>query len=258
MPELPDLTVYAANLSSRLNGKKVQSIDASLGKRLNVSPEELRNAISGATLDNAKREGKEILFKFSNNSSLLVHLMLAGGFAITQKPDTIKFNAITISFDDGTTLVVTDPRGLVTAKLNPQPSKVPDALDIDADFLRQKIAKKPKLLAKGFLVDQSIVRGIGNAYADEILWHARISPKSIMGKIPDAKIDTLFECMRSVLIDSVDEIKQAQPDIISGEVRDFMAVHNPRKKQSPTGRPIMVEQIASKKTYFTDEQVLYT
>src|SRR5215475_4264653 len=133
MPELPDLTVYSANLASKLNGKKVQSVKARISKRLNVPPRHLQKALANASLEDVQRTGKEILFQFSNNSVLLVHLMLAGGFAITKTPRTVKYPALTIAFKGGTALVITDPRSLVSVKLNPSPSKVPDALDIDVD-----------------------------------------------------------------------------------------------------------------------------
>lgn len=258
MPELPDLTVFSDNLTSKLKGKKVRSAEYHKDKRLNVSPEELQNALTNSHLDSAERSGKEIQFKFSNGATLLVHLMLSGGFAISKTPEFVKFRVLTIFFDDDTALVVSDPKGLVTVNLNSKPMAVPDALDIDGDYLRRKISEKPKLLAKAFLIDQAIIRGIGNAYADEILWAARISPKSVIGKIPGSEIDVLLNAIRTVLLDAIDEIRKANPDIISGEVREFLKVHNPDRQQSPSGRPIIKEQVASKSTYFTDEQVLYT
>jgi formamidopyrimidine-DNA glycosylase len=257
MPELPDLTVFSDNLASKLKGKKVQSVAYHGDKRLNVSREALQNSLVKTILEAVQRSGKEIQFRFSNHSVLLIHLMLAGGFAITQNPDLVKFKILTISFEDGMALVVNDPKWLVTVKLNPRPATAPDALDVDRDYLLKKISEKPKLVAKAFLIDQSILRGIGNAYADEILWLAQISPKSVMGKIPHSAIDTLIRSMRTVLIDAIDQIRRANPDIISGEVRDFLKVHNPHRRQSPNGRPILKEQVASKTTYFTDEQVLY-
>lgn len=110
---------------------------------------------------------------------------------------------------------------------------------------------------KAFLIDQSILRGIGNAYVDEILWHARIAPKSVVGKIPDHVIEDLLISIKSVLTEAIDEIKKRKPETISEEVRDFLRVHNPDRSESPTGHRIMTEQVASRITYFTEEQVLY-
>ena len=106
-------------------------------------------------------------------------------------------------------------------------------------------------------IDQSIVRGIGNAYADEILWQAKISPKSAVGKIPDYVIEELLASIKSVLTEAVEEIKKISPKIISGEVRDFLRIHHPDRSESPTGHRIIKQQVASKTTYFTAEQVLY-
>lgn len=257
MPELPDLTVFSDNLASRLKGKRVRSVVYHKDKRLNVTPDILQNSLVNTSLEAVQRSGKEIEFRFSNSSTLFVHLMLSGGFAVTQTPDFVKFKVLTISFEDGVALIVSDPKGLVTVNLNPPTVTVPDALNIDGEFLRRKISEKPKLLAKAFLIDQAIVRGIGNAYADEILWLARISPKSVIGKLPDTVIDALATSIRAVLIEAIDEIRKVSPDITSGEVRDFLKIHNPTRQHSPNGRPIIKEQVASKTTYLTDEQVLY-
>lgn len=112
-------------------------------------------------------------------------------------------------------------------------------------------------MAKAFLIDQSIVRGIGNAYADEILWQAKISPKSAVGKIPDYVIEELLASIKSVLTEAVEEIKKISPKIISGEVPGFLRIHHPDRSESPTGHRIIKQQVASKTTYFTAEQVLY-
>jgi len=257
MPELPDLTVFSDNLASKLRGKIVQSVEYHKDKRLNVSREALQDSLVNTSLEAVQRSGKEIEFQFSNGSTLFIHLMLSGGFTVTQTPEVVKFKVLTISFKDGIVLVVNDSKGLVTVNLNPPPNTVPDALDVNGDYLRKKISGKSKLVIKAFLIDQSIIRGIGNAYADEILWLSRISPKSIVGKIPDAVIDVLLSSMQTALIEAIDEIRNVSPDITSGEVRDFLKIHNPDRQKSPTGRPIIKEQVASKTTYLTDEQVLY-
>ncbi|HKN85987.1 MAG TPA: hypothetical protein VJV04_03925 [Nitrospiraceae bacterium] len=128
---------------------------------------------------------------------------------------------------------------------------------MDAAYLRRKIAERRRKEVKAFLIDQSILRGIGNAYVDEILWQARTAPKSVVGKIPDHVVDNLLTSIRSVLIDAIENIKQEKPETFSEEVRGFLRVHNPKRSVSPTGHRIMTEQVASRITYFTEEQVLY-
>jgi formamidopyrimidine-DNA glycosylase len=257
LPELPDLAVYAENLMARLEGKTVQSVDYHRDARLNTSHEELRNSLCNTSIASVERSGKEIAFYFSNNATLFVHLMLSGRFIITSDPDSVRFRVLTIGFEGSLSLVVSDPKGLVIVKMNPIPSSVPDALEIDGTYLRRKIAEKPRVRAKAFLVDQAIIRGIGNAYADEILWQARISPTSAVGKIPDHLIDDFLASIRSVLIEAIAEIKRQSPEIISGEVRDFLRAHNSKRSESPTGHRIMKEKKGSQITYFTQEQVLY-
>ena len=81
-------------------------------------------------------------------------------------------------------------------------------------------AKKPRQKRtniKTFLLDQKNIRGIGNAYADEILWEAGISPLSVCNKIPDKKIKEMAKAISFVLEDAEKQIRKAQPDIISGE-----------------------------------------
>jgi formamidopyrimidine-DNA glycosylase len=106
-------------------------------------------------------------------------------------------------------------------------------------------------------MDQKVLRGIGNAFADEILWDARISPFSPANKIPKANIAVLAKSIKSVLKDAEQHILQNRPDIISGEYRDFMEVHNSRKTETSTGAAIKHDVISSRKTYYTDEQELF-
>ena len=100
-------------------------------------------------------------------------------------------------------------------------------------------------------MDQKIIRGIGNAYADEILWEARISPKSITHKIPSEAVKVLAKTIKSVLKAAEKQIAKTHPDIISGEVRDFLKIHNADKEKSPKGAKISHEMLNSRITYYT-------
>ncbi len=104
------------------------------------------------------------------------------------------------------------------------------------------------------MLREVIIRGIGNAYADKILWMAGIAPASHCDKIPDKKIESLNEAIKSVLRDAEEQIKKTDPDLISGEIRHFLKVHNSKKSHSPMGDKIKIAQLNSRKTYYTDEQ----
>ena len=110
---------------------------------------------------------------------------------------------------------------------------------------------------KNILLDQNIIRGIGNAYSDEILWQTGISPFSKANAIPVEKIKELAKNIKKVLKNATNKIYKNHPDLIHGEVRDFLDIHTKKKLKSPTGATIKIADRGMLKTYYTDEQVLY-
>ena len=259
MPELPDLTVFAESLEELVLNRKIDAALYHKNKRLNVEPELFETALKGQKLTKVRRAGKELLFELSNGNSFSVHLMLSGGFKLCPKGEEVSSAVLTVDFDDGHSLVLFDPKGLASVSLNPDMARLAvDALDVTADYLEDRFKKEPRTIVKGFLIDQRVIAGIGNAYADEILWQAKISPKSIVGKIPKNVIAELVSSIHSVLKNATEYLRKNHHGMISGEVRDFLAVHNRKAKVSPSGAPIIVAQVASKKTYYTEEQTLYS
>ena len=258
MPELPDLQVFSHNLTKALKGKKVKRVEVHNAKKLNVSSKELSAALEGKTLNRAERSGKELHAHFSGDQVLGLHLMLNGKLYLFKEKNEQKYTIIKILFDDDSGLAMTDFQGIATPTLNPEKTDVPDALsdELDLKYLLAQLQKK-KTAVKNILMDQHIVRGIGNAYADEILWDAKISPFSIARQIPEEKVKELLKSIKNVLKDAEKQILKTHPDIIAGEVRDFLQVHNSKKKETPGGHKIHQKPIASRKTYYTDEQVEY-
>ena len=258
MPELPDLQVFRFNLSKKLVGKTVEKIHAIHPKKLNVPEQKLHRALVGATLTAVLREGKELHFTFDNGNTLGLHMMLKGQLQLFNEKNMEKFAILELLFTDGTGLALADYQRQATPTLNPEPKDAPDALSRDAGykFLKEKLSGYGSTVKK-LLMDQKIIRGIGNAYADEILWQARISPFSICNKIPDAVIRNLARSIRTVLSKAEKNILKTNPDILGGEVRAFLAIHNTKKTHSPTGVKIRVDESGSRKTYYTDEQELF-
>lgn len=258
MPELPDLQVFSYNLNKELKGKILTGVNVANTKKLNVSTKALKEAIEGKQLTKIERVGKELHFEFKNGHILGMHLMLRGQLHLYQENNEHKYTIIELMFDKGIGLALTDFQGLATPALDPETSEAPDALSekIDFKFLKEQL-QQTRSAIKTILLDQHIIRGIGNAYADEILWYARISPFSAANKLPDDKIHELNKAIRTVLEDAEKQIRKTHPDIISGEVRDFLKVHNAKKKQTDTGATIHQKPISSRKTYYTDEQELF-
>ncbi|HEK21322.1 Fpg/Nei family DNA glycosylase [Mucilaginibacter sp.] len=256
MPELPDLEVFSHNLEKRLKGKTIARLTSHTTK-LNVTEKELQDTLHGQKIAAVYREGKELYFKWSNGDILALHLMLHGKLFYFKDKNDQKFPVIELMFTDGSGLVLTDFQKAATPTLNPEPKTAPDALsdEADADYYKTILAKK-KTTIKTILLDQKIVRGIGNAYADEILWHARISPFSVANKIPEHKLKDLVKAIHKVLTEAQQQIIKHNPDIIAGEVRDFMLIHHPKKQSSPGGAPIQIDN-GTRKTYYTSEQELF-
>jgi len=258
MPELPDLQVFSANLEKKLKGLTITKVEIPVTKKLNATKAEVIEALEGTSIKSIYREGKELHIGLSNGNTLGLHLMLHGGLDLFEDNNLNKHTIIALFFDNGTGLALTDWQNAATPTLNPETKNTPDALSKEITPAYLKDALDTRSIVKNVLMDQKTIRGIGNAYADEILWDAKISPFSISNKIPEAAIKQLAKSIKSVLNNAEKQIKKEKPDIISGEVRDFLLIHNSKKKESPTGGTILQKTAGGRKTYYTEEQELYT
>ena len=256
MPELPDLQVFSRNLNKLFKGKTLEKVEVPNHKKLNVSVGKLKNTLEGSELKDVRRVGKELHFEFKNEHVLGLHLMLHGQLHTFEGDNKNKFSIIELLFEGGKGLALADFQSAATPTLDPAANRVPDALDVTEAYLKQKLGKT-KTAVKTVLMEQKILRGIGNAYADEILWDAHLSPFSTSNKIPEAKIKQLIKSIKGVLEDAEKQIIKAKPDIISGEFRDFLKVHLPKHKQTATCVTIHQNPLGGRKTYYTDEQELF-
>lgn len=258
MPELPDLQVFSKNLTKLLSGKTVKKVEVPTAKKLNVTATKLNKTLKGNKLKKVVRVGKELHMEFSDGSALGLHLMLRGQLFVDGEKTEHKATIIEIIFEEGTRFSMTDFQRQAVPTLNPEEKDVEDALSkkVNAAFLKKAFAEE-KSVVRTWMMDQHNIRGIGNAYADEILYAARISPFSICKNIPAKHITALAKSIKKVLADAEKQILKANPDSISGELRDFLAVHNSRKTESPTGGKIIKKSLGGRSTYFTEEQELF-
>jgi formamidopyrimidine-DNA glycosylase len=257
MPELPDIEVFSANLDKIFAGNKVLKVKIVNGNKLKDKPKDIISNVEGKTLKSIYRSGKEMRFEFTDGTLLGMHLMLTGDVFVFDKDNERKTTIIEFYFDNGKALALTDRMKNANVKLNPEDKDGVDALDkkLNYNYLKKALDRKTNI--KNILLDQNIIRGIGNAYSDEILWETRISPFSIANAIPDGKIKELASTIKKVLKSAMAKIKKNYPDKIQGEVKDYLKIHTKKKDKSPAGAPIKIVDRGMLKTFYTDEQVLY-
>lgn len=259
MPELPDLEIYCRNLNKLLSDKTVARFKVFNPRCVNGDLDRFQGAAVGGSCT-VSRYGKELFIKIKDDV-LGVHLMLDGAlfFGNAERIEREKDKLFAIEFYDGDELLITDRDGYAKITCFAKPDlSVPDALsdDFTYEYFYLRLSSTRKAV-KAMLLEQGFVKGIGNAYSDEILWAARIHPDSSCNKLPEKQLNDLYRCIKAELQRGIDNITAKNPDAIRGEERSFMAVHNPNKKYSPTGEPIQIKTTVSKRTYYTAEQILY-
>ncbi|NCD68021.1 DNA-formamidopyrimidine glycosylase family protein [Mucilaginibacter agri] len=255
MPEIPDLNIFASNLAKRLAGKTLSNIRILVPRKLKEPEAAFKEALEGQQLKSINRVGKQLYFEFAGHI-LGLHLMLYGSMHWYEGANENKFTIAELLFSDGTGLAITDWQKSVMLALDPEISIVPDAMDLKNDYL-QTALKKISRPIKTVLTDGKVVQGIGNAYVDEILYAAKLSPFSIAAKIPEEKITVLTNSVKKVLTEAEAHIRQNFPDTITEKERDFLQVHLPKHKVTPNGEDILVAEIAARKTYYTKGQELF-
>lgn len=257
MAELPDLTVFAAILNRRFKGKTLEKLEVKVARKINVTAKALADALEGKELLNVTREGKTLQLHFSNDQVLGFHLMLRGELVLIDEENSEpKFAILGFHFKGGSGFALVDMQKMATPTLHPEKSTAPDALDMEFSYFSDLLGKK-RSLVKTVLMDQHLIRGIGNSYADEILWHARVSPFSVAKSIPAKVVKRLYGSLFAVLNTAIDEITKENGDELRGELRDIMRIHGAKLQKSPTGAEIKSEKIGGRTSYYTEEQELY-
>lgn len=210
MPELPELDVLVANLVANLSGAKVAGAQP-------LSPSALKTfdpplaAVEGRTVTGAGRRAKYVWLDL-DGLYLVVHLSLGGRMTLTERPPPRKGGVVQVEFADGRRLVVTEggTHRRAAVWLVHDPTAVPQVAELgpeplDPDFtaatLGQILARGGHVL-KGMLTDQRLIAGVGNAWSDEALHRARLSPFARPDRLSPEDVTRLHEALVTVLRDA--------------------------------------------------------
>ncbi len=236
MPELPDLEVIREILTARLVGRAVIGVSVRRQGLIKAGPAELA-PLQGKTLEHIIRRGKYLIFRFSEDLFLLVHLMRYGW--LWQGPsryEVTKATTLVLSFDNGTDLRLIEPGSpqMAAVWLVPDLSQVeplkklgpePFSPEFTLAALTQALRGRRRTLKK-ILTDQAILAGIGNTYADEILFRAGLSPFRYGHTLSPVEQERLWKAIPETLRWAVAEIEaRVGEDLFDKEIRDFLFVH---------------------------------
>jgi formamidopyrimidine-DNA glycosylase len=265
MPELPEVEALAAYLRERATGHAVSRIEVSAISALKTYDPPV-SAATGLPVTGASRHGKFLDIHVGDELHLIVHLARAGWL---QYRDAFKAGtplkpgsgpiALRVRLDDGSGFDLTEAgtQKKLAAYLVRDPALVPgvsrlgpDALRVSREEFEQRL-KARRGQVKGVLTEQEVIAGVGNAYSDEILHAARLSPFAITDRLSAEALDRLYEAMRSVLTDAVNRSVGQQAATLKGEKKSGLAVHN------RTGLPCPVCGTAIREVSFADSSLQY-
>jgi formamidopyrimidine-DNA glycosylase len=229
VPELPEVEAARRLIAEQALHRRIVDVDDS--DRYVARPHalgELRSALTGRSLTAAHRRGKTMWLETSGTGGaaepgdgaepgpeLGIHLGMSGRIVVTgpdgavaeggdphrydARPRRAVWNRFTLTFADGGSLVLLDPRRLGRVRLNPHIELLgPDAADVTPAQFRALITKGT-IAVKARLLDQSKIAGVGNLLADEILWQAKVSPLARVDSLSPAQVNRLYRALKSVL-----------------------------------------------------------
>jgi formamidopyrimidine-DNA glycosylase len=235
MPELPDLVHIVKALGPEIEGARIAraAVKNPIVLRLLV-PGSFPELVTGKTIRGLERHGPFLRARLEPGLDIVAHLMLAGRLKLSsldEKP--LPATAFSLELEDGRTLFYGDEKSMGKVYICPAGSfgSIPGYLTQGVDVVSpgftyevfSALIVKKRCQARVFLMDQTILSAIGNAYADEILFEAGIHPKAGCYSLPEEKRRALYDAVRSVLAWGIEEVEKAGAPL-EDKVRGHMRV----------------------------------
>lgn len=268
MPEIAEVETVRNTLKKRILNKKIVDVNIIYGKMLDNSEEEFQNILVGNEFKDILRVGKWLIFEL-NNHYLLSHLRMEGKYFLKNSDEAVqKHEHIIITFNDKTDLRYHDTRKFGRMKIvnkedlweTPEikkQGKEPIDDTLNGNYLIEQFKNK-KLPIKTALLDQEIISGLGNIYANEVLFAAKINP------LREANSITLNECndivsssrkiIEKAIIEGGTTIKSYTSSLgVIGNYQNFLKVHMKEGSPCPNCNNLIKRiKIGGRSTYYCD------
>lgn len=257
MPELPEVHNFQRFFEESSLGKTIEAVDVSDDKIIrNLPGAAFADALAGRTITGSIRRGKYLFAQLDNDHDVLLHFGMTGDFNYYQAPeDRSRFERFAFVYTDGNRLGFDDPRKFARILyLEDREGYIeeinlgPDALQVTPAYLVEKMVGKKGSL-KGFLLNQSIVAGVGNLYADEICYRTRLHPGIAVNQLTDSEKQAVAEQLINIMTYATENApyyKDYPPDW-------FWHVWREAGKPGPEGiGEVKITKVAGRTTYYVD------
>lgn len=271
MPELPEVETVRRGLFELLIGRKVKAVEHTAPKSFPNAPNDVEQFLIGAKITNVRRRAKVLLIDLSTKYTLVIHLKMTGQMVfrgeavfgaghpndslIGELPD--RSTRVVFTFTDGSHLYFNDQRKFGWVRLLPSlevpnidfMKKVgPEPLENDftaAEFAA-RFKRRAKTSIKAALLDQTVVAGVGNIYADESLWKAKIHPLRLVNTITSVEFKKLYTELRAVMNLAIEKGGSTDKNYVNAEGKrgsymDFARVFRREGKPCPRCSTVIVK-----------------
>lgn len=268
MPELPEVETVRRSLTDLVLHKEIKAVEIFKPAILALGDEAAYAGLVGYELAEIGRRGKYLLFKLNEPADLLwvVHLRMTGKLLYHQQPEPLqKHDHARLQFADGSELVYNDTRAFGRFWLTQDAAQVsglnslglePIDAEFSAAYWQEKIKCRPKTQVKVALLDQTVVAGLGNIYADEVLFQAGVHPERPLGTLTDEENQRLAQAMREILQASIEQRGTTFRDYVDGNnqkggYQEFLRVFQKLNQPCPNcGQQIQRIKVAGRSSYF--------
>ncbi len=258
MPELPEVETIRIGLTKLLPGRVIGDVWHDWQKSFPNAPADVARFLLNSKVKSVHRRAKVLIIDLSSEYSLVIHLKMTGQLVfrgektfgaghpskslVGDLPD--KSTRVVLDFKDGSKLFFNDQRKFGWMRLLPTievpqidfMQKVgPEPLEDDftVNLFIERLMRRKNSPIKAVLLDQTVLAGVGNIYADESLWGAKIHPSSSVFKVPKAKLVSLYNALRDVLLLSIEKGGSTDRNYVSAEGKkgSYLSFANVFRKQ---------------------------
>jgi len=284
MPELPEVETVKRGLTKLIIGRTIKTVSSDTARSFPNAEQDVQQFLIGSNVTDVRRRAKVLMIDLSTNYTLVIHLKMTGQLVfvgtstrwgaghpndslVGQLPD--RSTRVTIEFVDGSHLYFNDQRKFGWVRLMPtievpnidfMKRVGPEPLEDDftvAEFA-DRFKRRARTTVKAAMLDQSVIAGVGNIYADEALWGAQIHPSRLVGSLTDKDFENLYNEVRAVMNLSIEKGGSTNRNYVDAEGKkgsymDFARVF--RREGQPCrrcGTTIIKIRVAGRGTHICD------